>query len=111
MLTRLFNKLQIRKFSYFKPNNIENIIKKNITGNFIIWKKDNALITDTIITPEKKQQIKSELNSYINIKYFIKINSNIFEYCISNNLNRQNFIDILNHPLITSRTKYYTRQK
>jgi len=110
MRNQFLNKIQIRKYT-FKSNNIENIIKKNITGNFIIWKKDNVLITDTIITSEKKQQIKSVLNSYIKIKYFVKTNSNIFEYCISNNLNRQNFIDILNHPLIPSKTKYYNKRK
>lgn len=110
MFHRFLNKNYIRKLSHFEYNNIEKIIQNNINGNFIIWEKDNILITDTIITQKNRQNIKKKLNSYINIKYFIKINTDIFEYCISNNFNRQNFIDILNHPLILSKTKYYTKK-
>jgi len=110
MFNRFYNKNSIRKLSNFEYNNIEKIIQTNIKGNFFIWEKDNILITDTIITQKNKQNIKKKLSSYTNIQYFIKTNTDVFEYCISNNLNRQNFIDILNHPLISSKTKYYTKK-
>jgi len=110
MFNRFININPIRKSSNFQYNNIEKLIQTNINGNFFIWEKDNILITDTIITQKNKANIKKKLNPYTNIKYFIKTNTDVFEYCISNNLNRQNFIDILNHPLISSKTKYYTKK-
>ena len=66
---------------FINVNKIENIVKKYVNGNIMVFGKDsdsNKLATDTNIEPDILNKINNELDNYEKINKVIYINNDIF---------------------------------